>query len=159
MIPLLVVLLGFGATGCNTRTAHDTPSSEPEADRGEEFVARVYRVEGPYAVRADNSFELGIFDGLGRHNRFARHEVTWQDSVATVVVIGVRSTEPVFCLQDARPPMARARVLTITPPPYDLVEIVFNARTPYEIRRAVTLSGRRPDEPPLQTAPGGGEGS
>lgn len=149
VIPILVVLLWIGALGCYTRTAHDDlPSNadrgaEPEADWGEEFVARVYRVEGPDVVRADGSFELGIFDGLGCPNGFARDEVTWQDDEATVVVIGVRPPEPVACPQDAPPPTAR--LLTITPPPYERVEVVFNAQTEYEIRRVVDLTDRRPN--------------
>jgi len=147
VIPILVVLLWMGAVGCYTRTANDNPPShadhgaEPEADWGEEFVARVYRVQGPDVVRADGSFELGIFDGLGCPNGFARDEITWRDDEAEVVVVGVRPPEPVACPADAPPP--RARMLTITPPPYERVEVVFNARSEYEIRRVVDLTNRR----------------
>jgi hypothetical protein len=147
VIPILVVLLWIGALGCYTRTSHDTPPSntdrgaEPEADWGEEFVARVHRVEGPDVVRSDGSFELGIFDGLGCPNVFVRDEVTWQDDQATVVVIARRPPEPVACPQDAPPP--KARLLTIVPPLYERVEIVFNAQTEHEIRRVVGLTDWR----------------
>jgi hypothetical protein len=147
VIPILVVLLWTGALGCYTRTSHDAPPSndelgaEAEADWGEEFVARVYHVEGPDVVRAHGSFDLGIFDGLGCPNVFVRDEVTWQDDEATVVVIGRRPPEPIACPQDAPPP--RARLLTITPPPYERVEVVFNAQTEYEIKWVVDLTDRR----------------
>jgi hypothetical protein len=142
---ILVVILWTGALGCYTQIAQDVHSSDAEQgdDWGKEYIARVYRVEGPDVVRPDGSFELRVFSDAVCPNSFVRFEVAWEKDEASVAVIGVRPTRTRFCPQDAQPP--EGELLTMTPPSYPSVEVVFNAGMEYEIRRIVDLIDRRPN--------------
>ena len=137
---ILVVILSIGSLGCYTRIVQNAEQGDYW---GKEYIARVYRVEGPDVVRPDGSFELRVFSDTVCPNSFVRFEVTWEEGQASVVVIGVHPPEPAACLQDARLP--KGQLLTITPPPYPRVEVVFNAGTDYEIRLIAVPIDRRPN--------------
>jgi hypothetical protein len=137
---ILVVILSIGSLGCYTRIVQHAEQGDYW---GKEYIARVYRVEGPDVVRPDGSFELRVFSDTECPNSFVRFEVAWEEDQASVVVIGVHPKEPALCPQDARPP--EGQLLTITAPPYPRVEVVFNAGTDHEIRVVVVPIDRRPN--------------
>ena len=148
---ILVVILSIGGLGCYTQIAQDPHSSDAKKGdaRGKEYVARVYRVEGPDVVQSDGSFELRIFDDIECPNEFGRFEVAWDESQASVAVIGVHTRKPrQDCPLHGMPPnwaRPEPRRLTITPPSHASVELVFNAGTEYEMRRVVVPVDRRPN--------------
>jgi len=151
LILILVVIMSIGGLGCYTQIAHDPISSDTKKGvaRGKEDVARVYRVEGPDVVQSDGSFEIGVFDDIDCPNEFLRFEVAWDETQASVAVIGVHTKKrPQDCPARIQPPSwwrPEPRLLTITPPSSSSVELVFNAGTKYEMRRVVVPIERRPN--------------
>jgi len=137
---IVVAILWIGSFGCYTRVVQHAQQGD---HWGKEYIARVYRVKGPDVLRPDGSFDLRVFSNTGCPDSFVRFEVAWEEDQANVVVIGAHPPEPVFCPQDARPP--EGQLLTITPPPYPRVEVVFNAGTDHEIRVVVVPIDRRPN--------------
>ena len=145
---ILVVILSIGGLGCFTQIAHDRRSSDgAEGDaKGNEYVARVYRVEGPDVVQSDGSFELRVFDDIVCPNEFVRFEVDWVQNQASVTVIGVHTKRrPQDCPFHTPEWLPEPRLLTITSPSYPSVELVFNTGSEYEMRRVVVVVDRRPD--------------
>ncbi len=145
LISIFVAILWVGVLGCYVGTGYDGASwrTKQEAGWGQEYNARVGRVEVPDVVRVGSSFDLGIYDGLGCPNKFVRFEVYWHGCQVTVAVIGVRPPEPVMCPMNAPPP--KARILTIKPSSCERVEVVVNPMTEYERRLIVDLTDRRPN--------------
>ncbi len=141
---ILAVILSIGGLGCYTRLVHDANSPDSE-HRGNEYLARVYRVEGPDVVQSDRSFELRVFDDIRCPDEFVRFEVVWDKDQASVAVIGVHTRKPKDCPLHTPEWRPEPRLLTITPPSYGSVELVFNAGTEYEMRRVVVPVDRRPD--------------
>jgi len=148
LILILVVILSMGGLGCYTQIAHDPGSSggRNRDTRGQEYAARVYRVEGPDLVQPDGSFELRVFDDIRCPDEFVRFEVEWVQDQAIVTVIGVHTKKrPQDCGVHLPEWLPDPRILAITPPSYASVELVFNSGTTYEMRRVVVPIDRRPN--------------